>query len=65
MSSITVFLRYVQREEKGNIDASRVISEACFKEWLTSKRENVPRDPEEAFRKSLVGHCIWSSIIVS
>ena len=65
MSSINVFLRFVQRDEKGNIDASRVISEACFAEWLSSKRENVPRDPEEAFRKSLIGHCILSLIIVS
>ena len=65
MSSITVFLRYVQRDEKGNIDASQVISEACYVEWLNSKVENVPLDPEEAFRKSLIGHCSWSPIIVS
>ena len=61
MSSLAVFLRFVHRDEEGNIDASRVVSRQCFDEWLSSKGENVPRDPEEAFRKALIGHCNWSS----
>ena len=57
MASIHVFLRFVHRNEHGNFDASGVVSRECFEEWLRSKGNNVPRDPEEAFRKALIGHC--------
>ena len=57
MSSITVFLRFVHRDGDENINASRVLSRECFEEWFSSKGEKVPRDPEEAFRKALIGNC--------
>ena len=57
MSAISVFLRYIRCDADGKIDASGILSRKCYEEWFDGKRENIPRNPEEAFRKTVIGHC--------
>ena len=59
MSAIAVFLRFVSCDADGNIDASRIVSRECYEKWLKSKEDKPPRDPEEAFRKAVTGHCSY------
>ena len=57
MSAISTLLRFVTYDADGKIDASRIVSRECYEEWLNSKGAFTPRDPEEAFRKTVIGHC--------
>ena len=59
MSATEVFLRFISYDADGNIDAARIVSRECYEEWLDNKEMNTPRDPEEAFRKAVIGHCSY------
>ena len=61
MAAISVFLRFIKCDALGNVDASGILSRECYQEWLNIKRRNKLRDPEKAFRKAVVGHCIYST----
>ena len=61
MSATEVLLRFVTSDADGNIDATRIVSRECYEEWLSNKEINTPRDPEEAFRKAVIGHCSYSA----
>lgn len=41
------------------VDASGIISRACYEQWLSS-RKKLPARPEETFRKSILCHCTSS-----
>lgn len=51
MMSYSVFMSFVDGEGK----ASRILSRDCFTKWL-STRKTFPKQPEESFRRVLVGH---------
>ena len=57
MSAVSVFLRFVSYDADGKNDASRILSRECYEAWLDSKGAMTPRNPEEAFRKAIIGHC--------
>ena len=56
MSSLNIFTKFVSRDEHGKVDISGILSRNCYDKWLKT-RETPPRDPEEAFRKVITGHC--------
>ena len=59
MSKTLEVLRFfIKTDERGNVDASGVVSRECYEAWLASKGDHVPEDPEDAFRKLITGHCI-------
>ncbi|KAH9253297.1 hypothetical protein BASA81_008648 [Batrachochytrium salamandrivorans] len=55
MTSLQVFRRHIARGSPGSpLDASEVISEACFEDWSTAHRFGSPTT--EKFKRALLGH---------
>lgn len=55
MTSLQVFRRHIARGSSGSsLDASEVISEACFEDWATAHRFGSPT--AEKFKRALLGH---------
>lgn len=55
-TTVQLFRKYLKLNEKtGELDASQVLSAACYMEWLAMKRM-IPKKPAEAFRKAITGH---------
>ena len=55
-SSLSVFCHFIRQNTDGSLDVSGILSRECFITWL-STRNGSPRNPAEAFRKPIVGHC--------
>mmetsp|Transcript_3711 Transcript_3711/g.4955 ORF Transcript_3711/g.4955 Transcript_3711/m.4955 type:complete len:104 (+) Transcript_3711:65-376(+) len=58
ITSIQIFRRYIVKKIENGIetfDASEVFSKECFLEWLRT-RNQVPKQPEESFRRALTAH---------
>lgn len=51
-----IFFKYTVVDSYGNIDATRILSRECFKEWIAT-RKVLPKDPAHAYRKVVTGHC--------
>ncbi|GBG25772.1 Hypothetical Protein FCC1311_019912 [Hondaea fermentalgiana] len=58
ITAMSIFMKHVRFTDDG-IDASGIISRACFEDWLQS-REKMPLRPEECYRKSLLCHLTCS-----
>lgn len=57
VSSYKIFNRFVKVDEStGEIDASQILSPACYDAWVKSRRKK-PKKPQEAFRRALTAHC--------
>ena len=56
MASDLLFERFIVRNGKGNVDVNGILSRECYLAWLENK-EKILTDPEEAFRKTITGHC--------
>lgn len=54
-SSYKIFMSFVKMKD-GIVDASGILSEACYKEWIESRRKH-PLKPQEAYRRALTAHC--------
>lgn len=55
-STLKLILSYLKRDSSGKLSAEEIFSEACYNRWLKN-RQQVPKKPEEAFRKIICGHC--------
>ena len=55
-TSRTIFSRFVQVNESGDLDVTGILSKDCYNAWLES-RLLWPKYPEAAFRKAVVAHC--------
>jgi len=62
--SIRIFRRYITTKQMSIgsicIDASQVISKACYEDWLNSRRGTPPRDPPKRFQRYLTCHLTGS-----
>jgi hypothetical protein len=58
--SLSTFLKYIHDFHDGSVDASGVLSKACFEEWIstlsTRRRNTVVENPERKFQRALSGH---------
>jgi len=57
--SIRLFRKYIVRQLDGTLDASRITSFDCYRDWLET-RKNPALMPERAFRKALSCHITGS-----
>ena len=55
--TLQILLKFVKRDASGSLDVTGILSRECYEAWLESKGEHVPKDPEDAFRKTITGHC--------
>lgn len=55
-STLQMFEKYVTLNEIGQLDATMLFSLQCYNEWLNT-RKTYPKNPPEAFRKMITGHC--------
>jgi len=54
--SIQVFSKYIMRDEvTGECEASKILSQECYEDWVRSRRK-LPQKPPEAFRRALTAH---------
>lgn len=56
LSPLQLFNKYIKKDDGEQVDASEVLSVECYTEWLAT-RKVFPKNPAEAFRKILTGHC--------
>uniref|UniRef100_A0A7S3LQI4 Uncharacterized protein n=2 Tax=Sar TaxID=2698737 RepID=A0A7S3LQI4_9STRA len=54
-----VFMSFVKYDDQGNCETEHMVSKKCFDTWLAT-RLSLLRNPEESFRRSLLGHVIGS-----
>mmetsp|Transcript_285 Transcript_285/g.298 ORF Transcript_285/g.298 Transcript_285/m.298 type:complete len:274 (-) Transcript_285:803-1624(-) len=54
-TSINVFLKFVEVDKSGKVDASKILSKACYEHWLET-RQSPPQRPQESFRRAVTAH---------
>jgi hypothetical protein len=54
MTSLQVFRRFIISKPDGSLDASPIITDACFESWAQSHRFTGP-NPEK-YKRALLGH---------
>jgi len=56
LSSQQVFIQFLKTRPDGSLNAEDILSEACYKAWLASRRKTT-QNPAESFRRALTATC--------